>query len=63
MTAKGPVAINSILYWVRLVWPDAQWVLREPPDVKASLTWRGGPSVEEVGEELRWPDIDFRRTA
>jgi hypothetical protein len=56
-----PVEISSILYRVRLIWPDAQWVLREPPGVKASLTWRGGPSVEEVGEELRWPDLEYRR--
>jgi hypothetical protein len=59
----NPVPIDSILYRVRSIWPDAQWVLREPPGVKASLTWRGGPSFEEVGEELRWPDVEFRRTA
>ncbi|PWI05494.1 hypothetical protein DIZ27_38850 [Streptomyces sp. NWU339] len=57
-----PVPLDRILYRVRLVWPDAQWVLREP-GVRPSLTWRGGPSVEEVAEELRRPDIDMTRTA
>ncbi|WP_371099004.1 hypothetical protein [Streptomyces sanglieri] len=46
---------------MRLIWPDAQWVLREPPGVKPSLTWQGGPVVEEVAEELRRPDIDMTR--
>ncbi|MDQ0762033.1 hypothetical protein [Streptomyces canus] len=62
MTARGPVPVNGILYRVRLIWPDAGWVLREPPGVKASLTWQGGPSIEEVTEELRRPDIDMSRT-
>ncbi|MEU2264988.1 hypothetical protein ABZ568_00740 [Streptomyces olindensis] len=56
-----PVEISRILYRVRFIWPDARWVLREPPGVKASLTWHGGPNVEEVGEELRWPDIVWVR--
>jgi hypothetical protein len=63
VTAQGPVPLDRILYRVRLIWPDAQWVLREPPGVKPSLTWQGGPSVEEVTEELRRPDIDMTRTA
>ncbi|MEU1180602.1 hypothetical protein ABZ464_23670 [Streptomyces sp. NPDC005820] len=60
---KEPVAISSILHRVRFIWPDAEWVLREPPGAKASLAWSGGPSVEEVGEELRWPDIVWKRRA
>ncbi|WP_019061735.1 hypothetical protein [Streptomyces prunicolor] len=63
MTAKGPVPLDRILYRVRLIWPDAGWVLREPQDVRPSLTWQGGPTVEEVTEELRRPEIDMRRTA
>ncbi|MGW4731797.1 hypothetical protein ACWEQC_21985 [Streptomyces shenzhenensis] len=59
----APVPLDRTLYRVRLIWPDAQWVLREPPEERPSLTWRGGPTVEEVAEELRWPDIDMRRTA
>ncbi|WP_406178052.1 hypothetical protein [Streptomyces canus] len=62
MTAKGPVPVDGILYRVRFIWPDVQWSLREPPGVKASLTWQGGPSIEELAEELRWPDIDMTRT-
>ncbi|MER6632237.1 hypothetical protein ABT301_29155 [Streptomyces sp. NPDC000987] len=59
---RPPVPLDGILYRVRLVWPDAGWVLREPPTGKPSLTWRGGPGVEEVAEELRWPDIVMTRT-
>ncbi|MGW3445644.1 hypothetical protein [Streptomyces sp. NPDC001076] len=55
------VQLSSILYRLRMIWPDAEWVLREPPGEKPLLSWRGGPSVEEVGEELRWPDIVMRR--
>lgn len=61
MTVKGLVPLDSILYRVRFIWPDAQWVLREPPGVRPSLTWKGGPTVEEVTVELRRPDIDMTR--
>lgn len=63
MIAKGPVPVDGILYRVRLIWPDAGWVLKGPPGKRPSLTWQGGPSVEEVAEELRRPDIDMTRTA
>ncbi|MFJ7489713.1 hypothetical protein ACIQZB_00380 [Streptomyces sp. NPDC097727] len=63
MTAAKPVPVDRVLHHVRLIWPDARWVLREPPGVKPSLTWHGGPGVEKVAEELRWPDIDMTRTA
>ncbi|MEH0579060.1 MULTISPECIES: hypothetical protein [Streptomyces] len=58
----APVALDRILYRVRLIWPDAQWVLREPSVGMPSLTWRGGPTVDEVAEELRWPEVDMTRT-
>ncbi|MET8746848.1 MULTISPECIES: hypothetical protein [unclassified Streptomyces] len=61
MTTVGPVPVDRILWRVRFIWPDAGWVLREPPGLKPSLTWQGGPDVEEVAEELRWPDIDMTR--
>lgn len=55
------VPVGRILHRVRFIWPDAGWVLREPPGVKPSLTWQGGPGVEEVAKELRWPDIGMTR--
>src|SRR5690349_4284062 len=60
--ARKPVDISLILSRVWFIWPDVQWVLREPPGVKPSLAWTSGPSVEEVGEELRWPDIALMRS-
>ncbi|MET9083686.1 hypothetical protein ABZX77_17625 [Streptomyces sp. NPDC004237] len=58
----APVPLDRILHRVRLIWPDPRWVLRGGPGGGPSLTWQGGPSVEAVAEELRWPDIDMRRT-
>jgi hypothetical protein len=59
--ARKPVEINSILYRLRQVWPDTDWLLREPPTTRPSLAWHGGPTVHEVGEELRWPDLAMIR--
>ncbi|WP_086859793.1 hypothetical protein [Streptomyces milbemycinicus] len=60
--SRKPVEISLILSRVRFNWPDTEWVLREPPNVKPSLAWTGGPSVDEVGEELGWPHLVMMRS-